>query len=280
VKTLPAPESGVIFRYYFPCLRDGDVKTKAEIFTAFQNYSITHAPQELGLRMWITTDEFDIRGAYWGNIEEFRRIFQLLLDALPVKPLAEVSTHPWLDSLSSLANGEDLIQPEPYTAHNTFFAKSLVAPDPLAPETLERFFSFLSAHRSGESVPVEWWVICELYGGNGSQVSAHSLEEAAYAGRDGLWTFQMYSMTADMQPPFPQEGMEFMERMWGVMVEEQRMGWRSYPNYVDDSLERGRALKWYYGELLERLGKVKRRFDPGEIFWNPQSVEAAHEGEV
>ena len=269
----------MIFRYHFPSLRDGDVKTKVKIFTAFQNYSIAHAPRELALRMWIATDEFDIRGAYWGNIEEFHRVFQLFLDALPVQPLAEIGVHSWLNSLYHLANSKDLIQPETYTAHDTFFAKSLVAPDPLAPKALERFFSFLSAHRSGELVPVKWWVICELNGGNESEVSAHSLEEAAYAGRDALWTFQMYSMTADMQPPYPQEGVRFMERMWGVMPGEQRMGWRAYPNYVDDSLEKGRALKWYYGELLRRLGKVKRQFDPGEMFWNPQSVGVAHEGE-
>lgn len=36
--------------------------------------------------------------------------------------------------------------------------------------------------------------------------------------------------------------------------------------------ERDDALQRYHGDSLPRLKRIKSQVDPGNIFWNPQSV--------
>lgn len=44
---------------------------------------------------------------------------------------------------------------------------------------------------------------------------------------------------------------------------------------MDPSLTRQEVEDLYYGsETWERLEKVKGEVDPGDVFWNPQAVEA------
>ena len=47
----------------------------------------------------------------------------------------------------------------------------------------------------------------------------------------------------------------------------------AYLNYVDPSLTAAEAHAVYYGEeTYEKLVGIKQMVDPGDVFWNPQSI--------
>ena len=47
----------------------------------------------------------------------------------------------------------------------------------------------------------------------------------------------------------------------------------TYAGYVDPKLED--AQEQYWGDNYQELRRVKKRWDPKEVFWNPQSVKPA-----
>jgi FAD/FMN-containing dehydrogenase len=48
--------------------------------------------------------------------------------------------------------------------------------------------------------------------------------------------------------------------------------WGMYINYADTQLDSPTAQRLYWGSNLARLRQIKRKYDPNEVFWNPQSI--------
>lgn len=83
-------------------------------------YALNTAPKELALRLWTLNDVFEVTGVYWGTRADFDTVIAPLLAQWPSQTTGVFEEHPWLDMLSSLANGETLAQPLAYTKHETF----------------------------------------------------------------------------------------------------------------------------------------------------------------
>lgn len=47
-------------------------------------------------------------------------------------------------------------------------------------------------------------------------------------------------------------------------------GLGAYPGYVDPALPDGEAQEEYWGSNYARLQEIKRKYDPGDLFHNPQ----------
>lgn len=120
LQTLQAPANGVRFTYSFGQPPRDNISYRVAIFQALQLYALNTAPKELALRLWTLNDVFEVTGVYWGTRADFDIVIAPLLAQWPSQTTGVFEEHPWLDMLSSLANGETLAQPLAYTKHETF----------------------------------------------------------------------------------------------------------------------------------------------------------------
>lgn len=115
-------------------------------------------------------------------------------------------------------------------------------------------------------------MIINLYGGPGSQINTKDTNFAAYNDRDSLWVFQLYGFkegAGDESIPFIQGLTD------SITSAAPQTHFGAYLNYVDPSLDAETAHKLYYGEdLYNRLVVQKEKYDPQEVFWNPQAIGA------
>lgn len=289
-----------------------------------QSYALT-APPELALRLLTAPSEsvrrllgidlpggaILISGAYWGTKSEFDKVIAPLVGMLPNGTTVDTVQGAYLDTLLGVSGETTLKVPlEGYSAHDTFFVKSVVTPQErlLDEKALVAYFEYLMT--VGESmkhyvriyspppkqsfltriVSQAWWVIADLYGGDHSVINQpHLLSSSSYAHRASMFTFQLYSdtwshnLTSD---PYPSEGIPFMTGMAAALtggMEERDV--KGYVNYVDPTLSAAEAGEFYYGDevwdggkrgegRLERLRRIKRRWDGEGVLWNPQAIGA------
>jgi hypothetical protein len=158
MQTQPAPANGVSFTYSWPAIKDDSLDLKISVFSTVQDYGAATAPPELALRLWAMPDVFAVMGVYWGTRGDFDDVMAPLLQKWPKNPTVSIEELGWLDSLSAFNGGVELAQPEEYTQHDTFYVKSIVAPEKIKPTALNSFFGFLSSQRAREA-DVQWWVI-------------------------------------------------------------------------------------------------------------------------
>lgn len=120
-----------------------------------------------------------------------------------------------------------------------------------------------------------WWMQMDVHGDPNSFISQSSAS-SSYAHRDKLWLFQFSASpfngtSSDFDGPIA-----FVKGLMGSLTDHMVKGdeWGRYANYIDSELDRDEALEQYFAESLGRLKEVKARFDPDELFYNPQSVGA------
>ena len=212
---------------------------------------------------------FSLSGAFFGSPEEFSsKIQPEFLRGVPAPGDVVVKPYSWYDYLVLVSGKKSIKEPlTGYAEHDTFFAKSLTVPesDGFGAPALDAFYTYA---QTASSKGVEFYSIVNLYGGPGSKINDKGTDFAAYADRNSLWVVQNYGMGGDAAT------VEFMDGLQGAVVGAQPgTQFSAYLNYVDPSLGRDEAHKVYYGEeVYGRLREVKREVDPGEVFWNPQSV--------
>ncbi|KAG0641266.1 hypothetical protein HOY80DRAFT_1039526 [Tuber brumale] len=275
-KTYPAPTSGIFFSWNWMLENNvGDtVEKKVKIFQALQDYSEATAPAGMTLAVYTmpSDTQFQVSGVLWDSREEFDRVIAPLVASFPQDgmPNPEISEHTYMDLLVLLAGGQSLPQPEEYTAHDTFFTKSIVAPTKLTSESLTSFFTF---HSQNAAVPpLSWWVIADLYGGKTSTIPTQDPADSSYGIRDAFYVFQLYSFVS-AGVPYPSSGIQFMGELSKSMTAAQPgTRFQAYSNYVDPSLSPSEAHDLYYGQNYERLKRLKGVYDPDLLFWNPQAI--------
>ena len=281
LQTLPAPDKVVNWSFDLPNMFI-NASTTAAAFDHIQSYALNTSlvDRNLGLGIFFDGTVFTLSGTYFGDLGTFnKRLAPAILSKLPEPTKKNVKSLSWLDSLRALDNNSPLEQPlTGYSAHDDFFAKSVVTPasNPLTIEALTNYFIYVNTHGINNGSVGTWYTIINLYGGPDSQINAVASDSAAYSGRSALWVIQHYGYTANMDSPYPQGNMDFVEGMNKALTEvmekdEVRFG--AYANYVDPSLSAQQAHDLYYGqETYARLLDIKKSVDPGGVFWNPQSV--------
>jgi len=177
--------------------------------------------------------------------------------------------------LTLLAAPQPLQQPTTgYNVHDDFFAKSLTVPSssPLTKAALESYFAYII--RNGVNPTSPWFSIINLYGGPDSQINVPSPSSTAYSDRSALWVLQHYSYTHNTGSPFPPADFGFVGGLNTAITSAMPdTTFGGYLNYVDPSMSAAEAHSAYYdAPTYARLVSIKHEVDPGNVFWNPQSV--------
>jgi len=177
--------------------------------------------------------------------------------------------------LTLLAAPQPLQQPTTgYNVHDDFFAKSLTVPSssPLTKAALESYFAYII--RNGVNPTSPWFSIINLYGGPDSQINVPSPSSTAYSDRSALWVLQHYSYTHNTGSPFPPADFGFVGGLNAAITSAMPdTTFGGYLNYVDPSMSAAEAHSAYYdAPTYARLVSIKHEVDPGNVFWNPQSV--------
>lgn len=232
-----------------------------------QNASVVDSRISFGVYL-DNAGTFSLSGFFSGTVDEFNsKMLPEFLRNMPPAGPPTVKSYSWYDYLVLLGGKDSIKEPTTgYAEHDTFFAKSLTVPeaDGLSAAALNAYYDYI---RAGS---VNFYSIINLYGGPGSAINSKNTDFAAYSDRDSLWVFQNYGEGAGA------DVVSYMNGMNDAIVKAQpgtKFG--AYLNYVDPSYNAATAHKMYYGDkVYARLAALKKVVDPGNVFWNPQSIGA------
>lgn len=114
-----------------------------------------------------------------------------------------------------------------------------------------------------------------IHGGATSYISQTANTATAYAHRDKLLLFQFYDSVGG-SGVWPEDGFSFLQGFRATITDSLEDGeWGMYANYPDTQVESDQAQRLYWLENLDRLKEIKAKWDPTEVFWDPQSVSPA-----
>jgi len=272
VKTQAAPSQNVLFNYVFNLANS---TMAAKTFLAFQNYGANNAPPQLGIHPELGAGYFAFSGVYYGSQSSFTTAIQPLLNAVPQKPASSsVQTYDWLGILSQLAGSDGSLNTSiKADSSDTFYAKSLMVDEsaPLTEAALTSFFQYL--YGPGTSSDTSWFVLADLWGGPNSAINAVPSTQTAFSRRSTLYTFQFYASSANSAPPYPSDGISFVNGMVNsITTKMPNTTFAMYNCYVDPQLSAAAAHTAYYGNALTRLQSIKSTLDPNNVFSFPQAI--------
>ncbi|KAK4666351.1 hypothetical protein QC763_0071970 [Podospora pseudopauciseta] len=282
LQTSTAPEVVIKFSHSFPQAL-GLIENATVVFMGVQNFSLYSPVVDRNLGLAVTlggnATSYTVHGTWFGSVESFNKtIAPALLEALPVPPaLNESSVEPadWITSLTMLGGeGNSTVPLHGFLQQDNFYAKSVSTNVSFAEEPIRKFFEYAYSAGRGLNVPISWFSIIHLYGGPDSQIGAEGKNGswAAYSGFDDLWVVQNYG-NVPLDQNFPQRGIQFLDGLNDAMTSAMNRSYNACLNYIDPELDTDEAWHLYYGKpLFERLKSLKRDLDPGDIFWNPQSI--------
>lgn len=206
-------------------------------------------------------------------ISRFHSLAGITPAVTSVKPF-----HSWLDALTDIMgnlNSTALLAAGP--AHEQFYAKSLIQPATptytysSALTLVQKLNNYAGLQGTGNSISFDFL-------GPLSYSSAKAEEEtgkAVFNARHAAFVYQFYSygFPADDNPEGQKEVWDAFDDLVNTAKDSgkgKEVGWGAYVNYVDARQENW--AKAYYGEGVERLKELKKKWDPENVFWFPQSI--------
>lgn len=154
--------------------------------------------------------------------------------------------------------------------HASMYAKSLAIGDndPPNQDAIRSHARFIISKALGFTSP--WRCHWILMGGPGSAVNGHDVTRSSYGGYNSLWYVE-FSVKTDENA---QSGIQFIVDLQASLTTLQpSLGTRGYHNWIDSELTPEEAWKLYYAkEAFEELVQTKAKWDPKNVFSNPQSI--------
>ncbi|PSR97440.1 FAD binding domain-containing protein [Coniella lustricola] len=268
LQTFPEPSESTPFKV----ILDWDTEQEnMDGLEALVEFSRT-TPPELNMRLAAyESGDQAFEGVFYGSIAELVGILAPLLKKTGGEVKAKTGN--WLQGLEYYAERNSLIVPTPYKEHGNFYATSLVLKDVPGP-SLKEFVHYWHT-RAIDFELGGWFFQFDLYGGPTSAVSDVPNSASAYAHRDKAFLIQLYHYI-DNEVAYPASGISLFKNWIDVTIRSlEQSDWGMYINYVDTELDRQTAQKLYWGENLPRLRELKKRYDPAEVFYYPQSITPA-----
>ncbi|KAI0594576.1 hypothetical protein F4775DRAFT_586048 [Biscogniauxia sp. FL1348] len=166
----------------------------------------------------------------------------------------------WLGAIAQQAEDAALWLSEIRTA---FTARSLAfrADEMLTPDAITKLMDYIDNADRGTLV---WFLIFDSTGGAISDVPMNA---TAYSHRDKIMFCQGYGIGI---PIMTQATKDFISGIVTTIQGASVQTLTTYPGYVDPFLTD--AQEAYWGPNLKTLGQIKSKWDPSDLFHNPQSV--------
>ncbi|KAG9078674.1 hypothetical protein FS749_009267 [Ceratobasidium sp. UAMH 11750] len=260
--TFPAPATVIGYSFnYNPSLSGSKI---ASLLGVWQNLAMA-APKEMAMFGVIGPDGngglyLQFTGDYYGTKSAFNSVTAKWGSALlPGKFTAK--TYNWYDSLVATDGPLSTTKAE---KKDTFFAKSLFTKTAVTSSQWTSFLNYLVS--KGVKSDTAWFVEIDLYGG---AVKAQGADATSFAHRDAILSFQLYASSKNNNPPYPSDGISFVNGMLKALDPNPQA---AYVNYVDPTLTDSQWKTQYYGSHYARLSSIKRAVDPNNVFRFPQSI--------
>ncbi|MDX6503081.1 MAG: hypothetical protein QOE29_206 [Gaiellaceae bacterium] len=252
-RTLPVPQQGSYFIATWPWAQ------AEEVLDRFLSWA-PHAPDGLGaicrLATGVTTPSVQVFGQFLGTAAQLNALLAGLVTGLAPQAL-KVADASWLDLLRRWAGclGKELTacsQP----VSQSFAGGSDYLTAPLSAAGLQACRAAIEARQAGHQGGA---LLFDAYGGAIGRVKPAA---TAFVHRNVIASCQEFAL-----------GEPVAARAW---VRATRASLRphvsgfAYQNYIDPDLASWRHA--YYGANLQRLTKVKRRYDPKNRFHFAQSI--------
>lgn len=200
--------------------------------------------------------------------QAFLNAIQPLVSTLPAPSSRKVSQQGWKDTLQLLAGNQNLNTTIAKYNYDTFYAKSIMTPSatPLTASALSNWAGYLAT--TGYSSRTNWFIQVELYGGVNSAINKVKAADTAFVHRSSLFTIQYYASSSNYGPPYPQDGITFVNGMVTSLTNPMgsSYAYEAYQNYIDPQLSTADAQRLYYGSNYARLQGIKRTYDPRNVF--------------
>ncbi|KIJ25606.1 Glucooligosaccharide oxidase [Sphaerobolus stellatus SS14] len=136
----------------------------------------------------------------------------------------------------------------------------------LTPEAITAWFDYMDKHSPHGCV---WVLLGDLQGGRTADIPN---DATAYSLRDSLYTVCAYAIGP---LPFPDDAMAFVNgTIETVSTFMPNANFGVYPGYVDPLIPKAKWPTQYWGANYPRLLQIKKKYDPKNVFSNPQSVGA------
>lgn len=269
MRTHKAPGKVVQYSYVYSF---GGPEHLASVFQLWQD--IVTDPtldRRFGTELTFHTLGAMISGTFYGSQKDFEQ--SGILERLPKGGKGNYIVTNWLASLATRAEHAAVRlsnMPTPFYSKSLGFTRD----DVLSHGAMLNISHFVDT--AYKRTPL-WFIIFSATGGAVSDVPMNT---TAYAHRDKIIFYESYVIG----PPFipgglPPSDHQFLVDFHEVILANLPHGadpsGRTYPGYVDRALPDGLAQEYYWGDNLPKLQQIKHRWDPNDVFHNPQSVRLA-----
>lgn len=255
MRTQPEPGSVVQYTYSITLAKHRNL---AGIFTQWQDlisdpeldrrFSTEFIMHELGVI---------IQATFFGTQEEYKATG--IPDKIPAGATS-VILDDWMAVMTNDAENAALwlsSTSTPFTARSLAFTKD----EMLSEDTITNLMNYIDDANRGTLI---WFLIFDSTGGAISDVPTNA---TAYAHRDKIMFCQGYGIGI---PVLQQSTKDFMTGIITHIQNGTTQALTTYPGYVDPMIQNPQTSYW--GPNLDRLGGIKAKWDPNDVFHNPGSV--------
>lgn len=232
----------------------------------------------------------NLKGIYLGPVKAFNKtVLPELIRGLPTPGAADdysptfVKEYGWTDALVDANYGDPIAFPKPgdpdfvpAPEHDNYYTKSLIVPA-LPAKALKNLATWAQAKQVDPAVG--WYYTLSLQGGYDNQIFVESKQAgSAFWRRNATWVLENSGYPDDVSKKFPAPaGIDLVNEMTAQVTNVLGAGnYGAYQAYVDPQLSAEEAGKLYYGDtLFAKLKCLKKKIDPGNVFWNPQSIPSS-----
>ncbi|KAK3940232.1 FAD-binding domain-containing protein [Diplogelasinospora grovesii] len=259
VRTHPEPGSIVQYSYTF---RFGSQAEMAPVYQAWQDLIADPGlDRRFGTEFIMMPLGCIITGTFYGTEAEYAA--SGIPARLPKGGNAGLVVNDWVGSLTHDAQNEALYLSNVATP---FYSKSLgfKTEDLIPADGVKEIFQWVDTVDKGTLL---WFIIFDATGGAVSDVAMNA---TAYAHRDKVMFYQSYAVGL----PLSGTTKDFLTSFHKQVLAAIPAGtYGTYAGYVDPALTDGQQEYW--GTNLPALEGIKLKWDPSDIFHNPQSVRPA-----
>ncbi|ORY59272.1 uncharacterized protein BCR38DRAFT_412970 [Pseudomassariella vexata] len=198
-----------------------------------------------------------ITATFYGTEEEFDATG--IPDKIPTGKVSVV-VDDWLAVIAQQAEDAALYISE---IRSAFTARSLAfkSDELLSKDSITDLMNYVDDTERGTLL---WFLIFDATGGAISDIAQNA---TAYSHRDKIMFCQGYGVGV---PTLTQTTKDFINGIISTIQGTVPQTLTTYPGYVDPVLTNAQGSYW--GPNLDTLGEIKSKWDPSDLFHNPQSV--------